>query len=54
FVRVRLIEGGVTALVLYRNRVQEVRVPDLADLPANTDPRFEIDPPASGREAAPA
>jgi broad specificity phosphatase PhoE len=28
FVRVRLIEGGVTALVLYRNRVQEVRVPE--------------------------
>lgn len=33
FVRVRLIEGGVTALVLYRNRVQEVHVPDLAALP---------------------
>jgi broad specificity phosphatase PhoE len=33
FVRIRLIEGGVTALVLYRNRVQEVRVPDTADLP---------------------
>jgi broad specificity phosphatase PhoE len=32
FVRVRLIEGGTTALVLYRNRVQEVRVPDVADL----------------------
>jgi broad specificity phosphatase PhoE len=33
FVRVRLIGGGVTALVLYRNRVQEVHVPDLASLP---------------------
>jgi broad specificity phosphatase PhoE len=33
FVRVRLIDGGVTALVLYRNRVQEVHVPDLATLP---------------------
>ncbi len=33
FVRVRLLDGGVTALVLYRNRVQEVHVPDLATLP---------------------
>ncbi len=33
FVRVRLIDGGVTALVLYRNRVQEVHVPDLEALP---------------------
>ncbi len=32
-VRVRLIEGGRTALVLYRNRVQEVHVPDLEALP---------------------
>ncbi len=40
FVRVRLIEGGVTALVLYRNRVQEVRVPGPADL-SGSDPRFE-------------
>ena len=32
-VRVRLIEGGHTALVLYRNRVQEVHVPDLDALP---------------------
>ncbi len=32
-VRVRLIEGGRTALVLYRNRVQEVHVPDLDALP---------------------
>jgi broad specificity phosphatase PhoE len=31
--RVRLIEGGVTALVLYRNRVQEVHVPALDELP---------------------
>jgi hypothetical protein len=32
-VRVRLIEGGKSALVLYRNRVQEVTVPDLDTLP---------------------
>ena len=32
-VRVRLIEGGTSALVLYRNRVQEVTVPDLNQLP---------------------
>lgn len=48
FVRVRLIEGGVTALVLYRNRVQEVRVPDPSDLNAGIDPRFEIGPAAAG------
>ena len=46
FVRVRLIEGGVTALVLYRNRVQEVRIPGSADLRAWPDPRFETDPDA--------
>lgn len=33
FVRVRLINDGFTALVLYRNRVQEVRVPVLDELP---------------------
>ncbi len=33
FVRVRLLEGGETALVLYRNRVQEVSVPDFDALP---------------------
>ncbi len=33
FVRVRLIDGGVTALVLYRNRVQEVHVPAAEELP---------------------
>ena len=33
FVRVRLIEGGTTALVLYRNRVVEMQVPDPAALP---------------------
>jgi broad specificity phosphatase PhoE len=33
FVRVRLIEGGVTAIVLYRNRTQEVHVPDLSSIP---------------------
>jgi broad specificity phosphatase PhoE len=40
FVRVRLIEGGVTALIAYRNRVQEMRVPSPEDLPAPGDPRF--------------
>ena len=33
FVRVRLLEGGESALVLYRNRVQEVSVPDFDGLP---------------------
>ena len=33
FVRVRLIEGGVTALVLYRNRVTEVNVPPPDEMP---------------------
>ena len=33
FVRVRLLEGGQSALVLYRNRVQEVAVPDFDGLP---------------------
>ena len=41
FVRIRLIEGGTTALVLYRNRVQEVAIPDLEALPPSSDPRFE-------------
>lgn len=41
FVRVRLVAGGCTALVLYRNRVQEVVVPDLDALPRSSDPRFE-------------
>jgi broad specificity phosphatase PhoE len=41
FVRVRLIAGGRTALVLYRNRVQEVAIPDLDALPPNSDPRFQ-------------
>ncbi len=40
FVRIRLLEGGVTALVLYRNRVQEIAVPDLDALPPNQDSRF--------------
>jgi len=53
FVRVRLIEGGVTALVLYRNRVQEVRIPGSADLRAGPDPRFETDPDAPAREEEP-
>jgi broad specificity phosphatase PhoE len=41
FVRVRLLAGGATALVLYRNRVQEVAIPDLEALPPNADPRFQ-------------
>ena len=41
FVRVRLVAGGATALVLYRNRVQEVMIPDLEALPPNSDPRFQ-------------
>jgi broad specificity phosphatase PhoE len=41
FVRVRLVAGGTTALVLYRNRVQEVVIPDLDALPPNSDPRFQ-------------
>jgi broad specificity phosphatase PhoE len=41
FVRVRLIEGGLTALVLYRNRVQEVRIPDPAALAGGPDRRFD-------------
>jgi broad specificity phosphatase PhoE len=52
FVRVRLIEGGVTALVLYRNRVQEVRVPAPADLAAGPDPRFDLSPDTAAREEA--
>jgi hypothetical protein len=40
FVRVRLVEGGVTALITYPNRVQEMRIPDLGDLPAANDGRF--------------
>jgi broad specificity phosphatase PhoE len=41
FVRVRLVAGGTTALVLYRNRVQEVVIPDLDALPPSTDTRFQ-------------
>ncbi|MGE5290972.1 MAG: histidine phosphatase family protein [Micromonosporaceae bacterium] len=52
FVRVRLIEGGVTALVLYRNRVQEVRVPAPADLAAGPDPRFGAGPGPEAPEEA--
>ena len=44
FVRVRVIEGGVTALITYRNRVQEMRIPSPADLLAAGDSRFG--PPA--------
>lgn len=50
FVRVRLIEGGVTALVLYRNRVQEVRIPGSADLAGGPDPRFDPGPEHAGHE----
>jgi broad specificity phosphatase PhoE len=41
FVRVRLVAGGATALVLYRNRVQEVVLPDLDALPPPSDHRFQ-------------
>ncbi|MCW2831612.1 MAG: hypothetical protein JWP31_2304, partial [Aeromicrobium sp.] len=41
FVRFRLVAGGHTALVHYRNRVQEVVIPDLDALPANSDRRFQ-------------
>ena len=41
FVRVRLVAGGHTALVLYRNRVQEVVIPDLDALPPSSDSRFQ-------------
>lgn len=41
FVRVRLVTGGTTALVLYRNRVQEVVIPDLDALPPSSDRRFQ-------------
>ena len=40
FVRVRMIKGGITALVLYRNRVQEFHIPDLDALPDTMDSRF--------------
>ena len=42
FVRVRLVAGAKGALVLYRNRVQEVSLPDEDLLPANAEPRFEV------------
>ncbi len=45
FVRIRLLEGGHTALILYRNRVQEVAIPDLDALPPNLDPRFDTASP---------
>lgn len=45
FVRVRLLEGGHTALILYRNRVQEVAIPDFTALPPNLDDRFEAAAP---------
>ncbi|MFZ2502227.1 MAG: histidine phosphatase family protein [Nocardioides sp.] len=40
FVRIRLIKDGPTAIVLYRNRVQEFHIPDLDALPDTMDPRF--------------
>lgn len=42
FVRVRLVTGASGALVLYRNRVQEVAIPSDDLLPANAEPRFEV------------
>lgn len=41
FVRVRVMAAGTAALVLYRNRVQEVVIPDLAALPPSSDRRFQ-------------
>lgn len=41
FVRIRLLSGGRTALIYYRNRVQEVAVPTDDLLPPNAEPRFE-------------
>lgn len=32
-VRIKVFDGGVSALVSYRNRVQRIRIPDVADLP---------------------
>lgn len=42
FVRIRLVAGASGALVLYRNRVQEVSIPVDGLLPANAEPRFEV------------
>lgn len=41
FVRIRLVAGATGALVLYRNRVQEVAIPADDLLPPNAEPRFE-------------
>lgn len=52
FVRVRILADGQSAMVLYRNRVQEVAVPDLDDFPdwwAGLEGRAV---PKSRREAA--
>ena len=38
FVRLRLSRAAHTALVLYRNRVQEVAIPDLDALPPSYRP----------------
>ncbi len=52
-VRVKLMEDGQEALVVYRNRVQEVNVPEIGDLPSwSLDeqwiPRFENQGPRRG------
>ena len=48
-VRVKLMEGGEEALVAYRNRVQEVLVPDIDDLPSwHLDERWT--PPEASTE----
>jgi hypothetical protein len=52
YVRIRLLEGGRTALISYRNRVQEVAVPDLDALPPNFDSRFDDDPADCEEEAS--
>lgn len=41
FVRVRLVAGASSALILYRNRVQEVAIPTDDMLPASAGPRPE-------------
>lgn len=44
-VRVKLMEGGSEALVTYRNRVQEVHVPEVASLPTWDPYDLDWEPP---------
>lgn len=48
-VRVKLMEGGTEALVTYRNRVQEVHVPEVASLPTWAPYDLDWEPPG-GRQ----